>query len=170
MMTLREFQNDDAAIIASWLKDEVTFSKWCARLLPRFPVQPEDLIARYEESLRNLQDNFVPLVACDGDKLVGNLFVRFLEPETGTVRIGFVIIDDEMRGKGYGREMVKLALQYAKKRWPAKRATLGVYANNPGAHKCYQMAGFVDQDREPVLCDMMGEQWECIEMEYLYAS
>lgn len=168
MLCLREFQNEDASIIAAWLKDEVTFSKWCARLLPHFPVRSQDLIARYEESRRNLQENFVPLVAYDEDGLVGSLFVRLLKPEKGTVRIGFVIVDDEKRGKGYGREMLQLTLQYARELWPAKRVTLGVYSNNPGAHKCYQMAGFVDQDRAPIPCEMMGEQWECIEMEYFF--
>ena len=168
MLRLRKFQNEDANTISTWLKDEVTFSKWCARLLPNFPVQPQDLINRYEESHNNLQDDFVPLVACDGDKLVGSLFLRMLDHNTGTVRIGFVVVDDAMQGRGYGREMLRLTLEYAKKRWPVKRATLGVYSNNPGAHKCYQMAGFVDQDREPIICEIMGEQWECVEMEYFF--
>jgi len=166
MLSLRKFQNEDADIIATWLKDEVTFSKWCARLLPNFPVQPQDLINRYEESYQNLKDDFIPLVACDGDRVVGSLFLRMLDKETA--RIGFVIVDDSLRGKGYGREMLKLTLDYARKNKQAKRATLGVYSNNPGAHKCYQMAGFVDQDRDPIMCDIMGEQWECIEMEYFF--
>lgn len=166
MIKLREFQKEDAKQITTWVRDERAFRKWCANVLPEYPVKPQHLVDLYEDVTRRLADNFVPVVAYDENGLVGQLFLRLLEPENGLVRIGLVIVDEARRGQGYGQQMMKAALTFAQSRWQVKRVTLGVFANNPGAHRCYEAAGFSDQDRDPILLEFLGEQWECIEMEY----
>lgn len=57
--------------------------------------------------------------------------------------MGFIIVDPGCRGKGYGREMVRLALQYARLCLGLDFVTLGVYDCNEPARRLYEAEGFV---------------------------
>lgn len=82
------------------------------------------------------------------------------------LRFGFVIIDPDRRGQGYGKKMLQLGLVYAKDIFGAKKVSLGVFENNELAYYCYKAAGFQD-----VLLDevekytVLGEEWRCLELE-----
>ena len=79
------------------------------------------------------------------------------------MRFGFVIISPELRGKGNGKKMLGLAIQYAKSQLHASRITLGVFSNNPKAHACYESVGFKEYNTSTV--DILGSNWECVDME-----
>ncbi|MDE6063906.1 MAG: GNAT family N-acetyltransferase, partial [Lachnospiraceae bacterium] len=85
------------------------------------------------------------------------------------IRLGFVIVDDKVRGRGYGREMLSLAIQYAFDFVKVKKISLGVFENNIAAIKCYESCGFQRVKLENTECyHCMGEIWDCIEMEKYY--
>ena len=42
--------------------------------------------------------------------------------------------------------------------------TIGVFDNNESAYKCYISSGFRDTG-ESACCQIMGEEWRCIELE-----
>ena len=109
-------------------------------------------------------DDFFPVTAIDGNKIIGHLILRYLDENKETLRFGFVIVDDKIRGRGYGKKMLQLAIQYAFETLKATRITLGVFENNPEAYHCYKSVGFQKTD-EDVYYQCMGEQWKCIEME-----
>ena len=96
-MTLRPFTIDDAPVILSWIKDKAAFRKWSADRYPTFPPKPEDMVAQYES------DVISPFTAIDdnGD-IVGHIMLRYSDPSKTVIRFGFVIVDDQLRGKGYG--------------------------------------------------------------------
>ena len=96
------------------------------------------------------------------------MILRYMGAEKKEMRIGFVIVDDTKRGKGYGREMIKLALKYAFDLFRAERVTLGVFDNNPSAYRCYKAAGFQEYSERNVF--LLGENWRCIDMECLRAN
>ena len=108
-------------------------------------------------------DNFYSLTAFDESGIVGHLILRYRGAEKKEMRIGFVIVDDTKRGKGYGREMIQLALKYAFDLFRAERVTLGVFDNNPSAYRCYKAAGFQEYAERYVF--LLGENWRCIDME-----
>ena len=83
--------------------------------------------------------------------------------DKSVVRFGFVIVSPEIRGKGYGRKMLELAIDYAKKEFGAKKITLGVFENNPKAQHCYESLGFVPVSQKTV--NIMNTGWVCIDME-----
>ncbi len=87
---------------------------------------------------------------------------RYKEDKTVT-RFGFVIVDDSKRGKGYGKQMLRLAIDYAKRELGAQRITLGVFDNNPLAIHCYESVGFVVTGTDTYAID--GEEWTGKEME-----
>ena len=81
------------------------------------------------------------------------------------MRFGFVIVDPEKRGRGYGKAMLRLGLQYAFEIYGAEKASLGVFENNPSAYFCYKAAGFTDVPMEkPETYQVLGEDWACREM------
>lgn len=56
-----------------------------------------------------------------------------------------VIIDNKLRGKGYGREMIQMALRYAFEFTGAELIQLNVFNENSGAKHCYEQIGFTER-------------------------
>ena len=159
-LTLRPFVLDDAPIILSWIKDKAAFRKWCADRYPVYPPKPDDMIAQYAA------DTVFPYTAIDAaGKAVGHIMLRYPDSSKVVIRFGFVIVDDQLRGKGYGKEMLQLAIQKAKQEYGAERITLGVFDNNPSALRCYESVGFQVIGTDSYLID--GEEWKGKEMEIL---
>ncbi len=158
-MFLRPFSIDDAPTILSWIGNKLDFRKWSADRYVHFPASPQDMVAQYDA------DNIFPLTAEDSEgRVVGHIMIRFpnmLEPRA---RLGFVIVDSRLRGRGFGKELVRCAVDYAQQKMGAKDISLGVFLNNPSALHCYQSAGFQVVGSESYMID--GEQWEGVEMKY----
>ena len=157
-MTLRPFTINDAPIILSWIKNKAAFRKWSADRYPTFPPKPEDMVAQYES------DVIFPFTAMDNEgKVVGHIIFRYHDSSKTVIRFGFVIVDDNLRGKGYGKQMLQQAIQKAQQEFGAKKITLGVFDNNPSAFHCYESVGFkvIGADRYTI----DGEEWTEKEME-----
>lgn len=163
---LRPYKPCDAEKIVSWIKDEQALRKWSADRFGAFPISGEDINNKY---LRNNgdcaePDNFYPLTAFDGNDAVGHLILRYTDAEKKVIRFGFVIVDDTKRGKGYGKQMLILAIKYAFDIFGAEKITLGVFENNEPAYFCYKAAGFMENGDE-TFCELSGEQLRIVEME-----
>lgn len=157
-MTLRPFAIDDAPIILSWINDLSAFRKWSADRFPAYPPKPEDMVAQYES------DVFFPFTAIDDDgSVVGHIMLPYPDSSKKVIRFGFVIVDDRLRGKGYGKQMLQLAVQKAREKFGAKKITLGVFDNNPSAFHCYESVGFKVTGSDSYMID--GEDWTEKEME-----
>lgn len=163
-MILRPYKKMDAEFIANWFEDERAFRKWCSDRFESFPVTAEDINYKYIDCNGDCEepDNFYPLTATIGGKVIGSMILRYVGNDT--IRFGFVIVDDSIRGMGYGKQMLLLAKKYAFEILGAKRLTLGVFDNNPGAYYCYKAAGFKEMGKE-ITMEILGEQWKDIEME-----
>lgn len=164
MLRLRPYKPCDAKYIEKWITSEKMFYQWSAGIMGEYPLTAEKLNGHYKQSADN--DRFWQMTAFDESKLpVGHFIMRFTDENLDTVRLGFIIVDNNIRGKGYGREMLLLALKYAFEILKAKEVTLGVFANNPAAFHCYQSAGFKEcEQNSRNNYTIMGEIWECIEM------
>ena len=158
-MQLRPFHQDDAETILSWCKDKQAFRRWSADRYKDFPAQPEDMMEQYSG------DNMYPFTAVIRNTIIGHILLRHPSEDKTMVRFGFVIVDDELRGKGYGKQMLQLAIRKAKDELGAQRITLGVFDNNPIALHCYASVGFQVTDTDTYLID--GEEWTGKEMELI---
>ncbi len=164
MLRFRPYKPCDAPVIVSWIKDEFSFRQWCADRFEHYPLTAEALNAHYTAQENN--DGFFPMTAYDETGVQGHMILRFTDPEKKKLRFGFVIVNSEKRGMGYGKEMLQLALLYGFQLLKAESISLGVFENNPAAYHCYKAAGF----REIILPQpesyaVLGERWNCIEME-----
>ena len=106
------------------------------------------------------------MTAFDESGVVGHMIMRFTDASKKTLRFGFIIVDSEKRGQGYGKEMLRLALKFSFDILKAKTVTLGVFENNPAAYHCYRSSGFHEVQSELGYYHVMGEDWKCLEMEY----
>ncbi len=164
-MILREYRKEDAEIICRWSDTEEAFYKWSADRYNKYPLYGKDIDDKY--SLQTGSGRFFPLTAVDDDgNLLGHFIIRYpRENDDSTVRFGFVIINPEMRGKGCGREMIRLGVQYVKEKLHVPRIDLGVFVNNEPARRCYEAAGFREYKRRK--CTMPIGTWDCIDMELI---
>ncbi len=168
MLGLRPYKSCDAKTIVTWCKDEVLFRKWTSDRYDTFPITEDDMNKKYIDCNGDCPepDNFYPMTAFDESGIVGHLIMRFTAEEKKTLRFGFVIVDDSKRGKGYGKEMIRLSLKYAFDILKADKVTIGVFENNPSAYNCYKAAGFKDVPLdEPEYYSVFGEKWKCLELE-----
>lgn len=167
MLYLRPYKKEDAEGILSWCTDETLFRKWTADRYPSYPITADDMNQKYFDANGDCAeaDNFYPMTACDESGMVGHFIMRYVGGSHRILRIGFVIVDSQKRGRGYGREMIRLALEYAFRVAGAEQVTLGVFENNRPAYRCYQAVGFrpVPSER-PRECEVLGETWKIIEL------
>ena len=155
-MQLRPFNPDDAETILGWCKDKHAFRLWSADRYKDFPAKTEEMVEQY------YGNNMYPLTAVVDNLVIGHILLRYPSEDKTVIRFGFVIVDDSKRGKGYGRQLLRLAIDYAKRELGAQRITLGVFDNNPLAIHCYESVGFVVTGTDPYAID--GEVWSGREM------
>ncbi len=151
MLRLRPYKKDDASTILSWCTEEKAFYKWTAGVMGNYPITEKEFA---------FVENIMAFTAFDDDGICGFFTLRNPGPSLDELRMGFVIISPNRRGKGYGKEMINLGFRYAFDVYGAGSVDLAVFDNNPSAKACYKAAGFKEVSKESgadsIFC---GEQW-----------
>ena len=162
-MRLREYKSEDAPVIAGWIRSEEELYRWSADIYGKFPLTGKDIDNNYCRAVSS--GRFFPLTAEDEDgNVAGHFIIRYPDPDNDdSVRFGFVIVDPDIRGKGYGRQMLLLGIEYVRQKFGAGRIDLGVFDNNPKARSCYESVGFTECGEH--LVDTPFGQWHCTDME-----
>ncbi len=161
-MILRDYKPKDSAEISKWINNKTSMYLWTAGRLDTFPLPADCLNGLYASMVTS--DKMIPLCAVINGELIGHLLIRYPDKEdNSTVRFGFVITAPEFRGKGYGRQMIRLAVDYVKYQLKAEKITLGVFDNNERAKGCYYSAGFRLTGESKIYHLPVGD-WKCVEM------
>ncbi len=164
MLRLRPYRESDAQYIVPWIQDERAFYLWSAGRLGEYPITSKALNEYYAAYRK--QDDFFVMTAFDEAGVAGQLLMRFLDEAKLHLHFGFIIVASDRRGKGYGQEMLHLALKYAFDILKASKITLGVFETNQKACACYKKVGFrPNPHKEPDIYRLMGEEWTCMELE-----
>lgn len=161
MVRLRQYKSSDAVKIAEWVKDKDAFLKWGGELFGEFPISAETIDEKYRLNNGDCKepDNFYPWIVFDENGVFGHFIMRYLHGDNKILRFGLVVVDDSIRGKGYGTQMLQVGLKYAFEILGVDVVTIGVFENNELAHKCYKKVGFIDKE-------IVSKQlWNVIEME-----
>lgn len=156
MIRLRPYNTNDADKILSWSKDKREFYKWSAGVLGKYPINKRKF---------GFVNNLMAFTAIDDDEIIGFFTLRRPSEIFDELRFGFVIVDPEKRGKGYGKAMLQLGIKFAFEIYGAKKVSLGVFENNLPAYYCYKAVGFTDMvlDKAESYC-VLGEEWKCKEL------
>ena len=155
-MRIRPYQNKDFDIISQWITDERSHALWCANLMP-YPLEKNSFDALLQEVEERFGDS--PFVATTNDGQVVGFFCFSVNLHTNEGMLKFVVIDNTMRNKGYGCEMLKLAIKYAFEIAKADAVHLNVFPENPGAKKCYEKVGFKERTLTENAFSFKHESW-----------
>ena len=156
MLRIRPYRPSDAPVILSWCRDEAAFYQWSAGVLGDYPITQKEFA---------FVENLMPFTAFDESGVAGFFTLRNPGKTFEELRFGFVILNPEIRGKGYGKQMLKLGMNFAFGCYGAERVSLGVFENNPAAYHCYLSVGFADvTPAEQETYVVMSETWKCREL------
>lgn len=168
MLRLRPFKLRDSQYLLSWFGDKKSFNMWSGGKFeyPLTKEQIEDYYHKYEED----ENGWIMTALNEEGRPVGHLLMRMADYNKESIHFGFIVVDSNERGKGYGKEMVSLAAKYAFEILKVKRITLGVYDNNPSAHSCYKAVGFVDEEYHKEEFPYENEKWGKFDMAFTFSS
>ena len=162
MIRLRPYKESDAEYIINWFKDKMAFTQWCADkfIYPLTKEQLNDYYHNYEK-----EDNGWIMTALNEEGTpVGHFLMRKADYKNESIHLGFIIVDSKIRGQGYGKEMVALAVKCAFEILKVKRVTLGVFDNNTAAQSCYKSVGFVEEKYNENIFTYGNEKWGIYDM------
>jgi RimJ/RimL family protein N-acetyltransferase len=164
MLRLRPYKPSDANLLLDWWKDasEEDFVKWSAGNF-EYPLTMEQLDAYYKKWCET-ENGWLMTALDESGTPVGHFIMRLADYDAGTLRMGFIVVNPYIRGKGYGGQMVSQALKYAFEILGMKEVSLGVFANNPKAKECYEKAGFSEKEYVPEYLNYKGVTYPAYEM------
>ena len=146
----------DYECISKWIDDERTHAFWCANLLP-YPIIPQsfhDLLAK-----NAIEWTDSAYIAAENNGQAAGFFCYSVNTADNIGFLKFVIVDKTKRGKGYGTEMLHLALQYAFQITGAEAVQLNVFNENTAAKQCYEKTGFVERKIDKNVFSYKDELW-----------
>ncbi len=137
-MNDEEFAAFRARAIHDYAVEKVAADEW-----------PEDRAAALAEQQtdallpdgRRTEGMFIVMAESDDDGPVGYAWLALQSPDVSSAWIYDLAIDDEQRGKGYGRALLNGLEQVAREHGLGSIA-LNVFAGNDYARRLYERAGF----------------------------
>lgn len=162
MIRLRPFKYMDIEKILPWLADERTFTMWNSAGFI-YPLTKEQVEKKLEE-LEWHTDEWVMAAVDELGELVGHFYMRRADFDKNSVHLALIVVDENRRGQGIGKQMVEKAVEYAFSILNVNRVTLGVYECNPRAYACYQKVGFKEEAFTLNAAKFHEESWNRHEM------
>lgn len=127
---------EDAPIYVKWLNDKTVSEN----------IGLDTKITTLEgerEWLRKNQNEYnFAIVLKKNDELIGNISFDEVDLIHRNACLGIFIGDEKHRGKGYGKEAIKLLLEYGFNNLNLNNIMLNVYSFNKRAIKVYESLGF----------------------------
>ena len=101
----------------------------------------------------------VQFIICLRDgREIGSVYFRDVDRESGTAEYGIFIGEEDAIGCGYGTAAAKKALTYAFTKLQLRKIFLRFFADNIGAQRSYESAGFCMTDRTEKVTTLQGER------------
>jgi RimJ/RimL family protein N-acetyltransferase len=114
---------------------------------PPMPQSFERLVADWErEVAKGGRDDAVFAIEVEG-QFIGQCVLMHANETAQTVELGIAIGDKRYWGRGYGREVITMLLEYAFRYRNYRRVWLWVHADNERAIRSYIACGFVEEGR-----------------------
>ena len=97
---------------------------------------------KYLEDAINGDGLFFSIVKKESDELIGSCSIVNIDYMAGRGELGIIIGDKSSRGKGYGKEVMKMLLNFGFNSLNFHSMNLTVYPFNKNAIACYEKVGF----------------------------
>lgn len=160
MIYLRQMEVSDTEKIVAWRnKDRVRHN-----FIYQKPFTVEGHLNWIHTQIES--GHVVQFIICEkaSGRDIGSVYFRDIDRVQERAEYGIFIGEDDAVGKGYGTQAAKLALAYAFEELKLKSVFLRVFADNTGARKSYERAGFVLLDDKKEILNIDGVKREVIFM------
>lgn len=127
----------------------------------------EELVASFEALMTDQSAESFTIYELATWRPVGNAGLVRLDFRDRTAEFEIVIGEADARGKGYGTETARLALDHAFTVLGMRNVMLKVYEFNMAGIRAYENAGFRQFGRRRQATEMNGQPWDIIYMECL---
>jgi RimJ/RimL family protein N-acetyltransferase len=111
------------------------------------PKTLEGMLALYDRYNAQEQPNRVDFAIEADGKYIGLCNLRDADLNCRHCELGIAIGDRDYWGKGYGREVIGLLLDYAFRYMNMHRVFLTTNSDNERAIRCYRACGFIEEGR-----------------------
>lgn len=152
---------EDAPIYVKWLNDK-TVSENLGLDTKVTTLEGE------KEWLKRCQNQYnFAIVLKENDKLIGNVSFGDVDLIHRNAMLQIFIGDEQNRGQGYGKEAIKLLLEYGFNNLNLNNIMLNVYSFNKRAIKLYESLGFKKFGTRHKSHYFKGQFYDEIQMEIL---
>ncbi|MDN3648699.1 GNAT family N-acetyltransferase [Reinekea marina] len=155
-MKFIEFHAEHALTLASWFRSKETTLLWGGRVFG-WPLAIDAILERSNQPDLNF------FVMEDSNKMLG--FIEIKQISATEARLCRVAIAPEAQGLGYGKQLVRLALERIRFSRNIETVSLAVFQSNVKAFQCYRGLGFCIVDRDPKFKLFDGAKWPLYQME-----
>ncbi len=142
--------------IKNWITEQRMHAMWCANLIS-FPMEKDNFDKVMQDAAERFGDSPY-VVTSDEGELIG-FFVYSVNVDNNEGMLKFVMNNPQFRGKGYGKEMLKLAVKYAFDITNVQTVQLNVFPENERAKKCYESIGFTERKTDLNAFAYKDELW-----------
>lgn len=146
----------DYDYLSKWIDNERIHAFWCANLFP-YPLTPEVFHEVLEKNSIEWTDSAYVATENNGQPIGFFCYSININDNIGFLK--FIVVDPTKRGKGYGKAMLHLALQYAFQITGAEAVQLNVFSENALAKRCYENVGFVERNIAENVFSYKDELW-----------
>jgi RimJ/RimL family protein N-acetyltransferase len=165
MIKLAPFEEEDCERLISWVDDAVFLLQWSGPEYA-FPLDKDQLL---ETSMRGRGQapEHLMFKALDEEtgEVIGHIELMHINRQAGTAHIGRVLVGEpDLRGRGFGTEVVSRLVEKAFVSMSLQRLTLTVYESNRPAVACYQGLGFEIREARENSLMVDGESWTTLLM------
>lgn len=162
---LRYVEESDFSSLKQWSVSPEFLKQWAGPSL-NYPLEDGQL-REYLNGANHpaLSDKLIySAVQGKSRRPVGHISLSAIDRENGSARISRVIVDPAEQGQGIGLRMVREVMRIGFEGLGLHRLSLGVFAFNARALKCYEAAGFIHEGivREAAL--FADGYADCVEM------
>lgn len=159
---LRQMTIDDTAKIIAWRNQDFVRRNFIDQEL----FTEEGHLAWIRNQVE--PGHVVQFIICLSDgREIGSVYLRDIDRENGTAEYGIFIGEKDAVGCGYGTRSAEDVLVYAFTVLKLRRVFLRFLADNIGAMKSYEHAGFCLTDRRESVMTQQGKRDVCfMEIEY----
>lgn len=163
-VVLRPMKQEDVARQHEFNQDMELYGLDCAA--PR--VSSLETAQTFYEIRITFDENAAPFAIETDGKYIGYCGLTDLQNRYGNLELGIMIGDRAYWGHGYGREIVRLLLEYGFHYCGARRIALTTNAKNERAIRCYLACGFVEEGRPRKVIWIEGEYTDLVDMSILH--
>ncbi|MBN1649204.1 MAG: GNAT family N-acetyltransferase [Spirochaetales bacterium] len=163
MISLETFSRSDIPVLLSWL--EHTDSEFLLQFAGPGYSYPLDA-GQLEETLAGDRYCLFTAKEVKDGRPVGHCQLMRINVQEKQASIGRVLVPEELRGKGIGREMLKALIALAAGELGLVRLDLRVFGFNFPAYECYRKLGFSEMGRTETFFPAINRSWTSISMEY----